>query len=181
MIPAVVMSEEKRQEYLDKCRAQQMKRSEIETPPQNVGLPDFMKINHMDNNMYLQDPEYNRFKTRGKLQGTSQPLFGMPLNVNSDRVMEQNSGKHFRALPIKDGKYIHRNKPYTNPELYNDADDEMYRGHEMERPNYGTAVMEETPKHRAIVDEMRAEDGFFAKKNAKKLGLKKDSAYFSNK
>jgi len=181
MIPAVVMSEEKRQEYLDKCRAQQMKRSEIETPPQNVGLPNFMKINHMDNNMYLQDPEYNRFKTRGKLQGTSQPLFGMPLNVNSDRVMEQNSGKHFRALPIKDGKYIHRNKPYTNPELYNDADDEMYRGQEMERPNYGTAVMEETPKHRAMVDEMRAEDGFFAKKNAKKLGLKKDSAYFSNK
>ena len=154
-------------------------RSKIETPPQNVGLPNFLRVasNNADDSMYLDDPQFAKFR-RQRPQGASQPLFGRTLNVNSDRVMEQNEGKHFRSLPVRDGKYIHRNKPYINAELFNDDDNEMYRGMEMERPNYGTNVLEEAPKHKAMVEEMRAEDGFFAKKHAKKLGLKKDVNYF---
>ena len=154
-------------------------RSKIETPPQNVGLPNFLRVasNNTDDSMYLDDPQFAKFR-RQRPQGASQPLFGRTLNVNSDRVMEQNEGKHFRSLPVREGKYIHRNKPYINAELFNDDDNEMYRGMEMERPNYGTNVLEEAPKHKAMVEEMRAEDGFFAKKHAKKLGLKKDVNYF---
>ena len=155
-----------------------LERNKIETPPQNVGLPNFMKGGYVDEDMYMKDPDYNKFRTRNKLQQSTQPLFGLPLNVDSGRVMEQNDGKHFRALPVREGKYIHRNKPYINAELFDDTGNELYRGMDMERPNYGTNVMEEAPKHKAMVEEMRAEDGFFAKKHAKKLGLKKDVSYF---
>jgi hypothetical protein len=137
-----------------------------------------MKGGYVDEEMYMKDPDYNKFRTRHKLQQSTQPLFGLPLNVDSSRVMEQNDGKHFRALPVREGKYIHRNKPYINAELFDDTGNELYRGMDMERPNYGTNVMEEAPKHKAMVEEMRAEDGFFAKKHAKKLGLKKDVSYF---
>ena len=118
-------------------------RSKIETPPQNVGLPNFLRVasNNTDDSMYLDDPQFAKFR-RQRPQGASQPLFGRTLNVNSDRVMEQNEGKHFRSLPVREGKYIHRNKPYINAELFNDDDNEMYRGMEMERPNYGTNVLE---------------------------------------
>jgi len=154
-------------------------RSKIETPPQNVGLPNFLRIasNNPEESMYLDDPQFAKFR-RQRPQGSAQPLFGKTLNVDSSRVMEQNEGKHFRSLPVRDGKYLHRNKPYINAELFDDADNELYRGMDMERPNYGTNVLEEAPKHKAMVEEMRAEDGFFAKKHAKKLGLKKDVSYF---